>query len=82
MLKSKGLKVIPHAYPDHHRFRPQDLAFGDSYPVLMTEKDAIKCEAFASARCWLVPVTAELPEIFAQRLETLLKGENDGQAAA
>jgi len=82
MLKSKGLKVIPHAYPDHHRFRPQDLEFGDSYPVLMTEKDAIKCEAFASARCWLVPVTAELPEIFAQRLETLLKGENDGQAAA
>ena len=78
MLKDKGLKIIPHSFPDHHRFRASDLEFGDERPILMTEKDAIKCEAFASERCWLVPITAELPEAFAQRLENLLNGDVDG----
>ncbi len=82
MLKDKGLKIIPHVFPDHHRFKSQDLDFKDEHPILMTEKDAIKCEAFATSRCWLVPIIAELPDIFAQKLATLLKGGIDGQATA
>ena len=82
MLKGHGLDVIPHPFPDHHRFKPEDLEFGDEHPIIMTEKDAVKCEAFAASRCWMVPITAELPEIFAQRLEALLKRENDGQKTA
>ena len=82
MLKNKGLKLIQHPLPDHHRFRPEDLQFGDELPILMTEKDAVKCEAFATARCWSVPVTAELPELFAQRLQQLLTRGDDGQEAA
>ena len=82
MLKGHGLEVIPHPFPDHHRFRPEDLEFGDERPVLMTEKDAVKCEDFAPSRCWMVPITAELPEIFAQRLEALLKRGKDGQKTA
>jgi tetraacyldisaccharide 4'-kinase len=45
-------------------FAPVDLDFGDDLPVLMTEKDAVKCAAFADARCWSVPVQAELPGDF------------------
>lgn len=82
MLKNKGLKVVPHAFPDHHRFKAEDLDFGDDCPILMTEKDAVKCERFGIARCWSVPVTAELPEIFAQRLQALLLRGDDGQEAA
>ena len=81
-LRGKGLKVIPHPFPDHHSFQPADLEFGDGLPVLMTEKDAVKCEAFAAARCWMVPVTAELLEVFATRLETQIVRVKNGQETA
>ena len=64
MLRGQGIAVVPHAFPDHHAYRADDLAFGSDLPVLMTEKDAVKCAAFADARCWSVPVRAALPEAF------------------
>jgi tetraacyldisaccharide 4'-kinase len=62
MLRSAGLTVYEHPMPDHHPFKPGDLNFGDALPVVMTEKDAVKCAAFADERCWFVPVTAEFSE--------------------
>jgi len=62
MLREAGLTLYEHPFPDHHAFKPGDLNFGDALPVLMTEKDAVKCAAFADARCWYVPVTAEFTE--------------------
>ncbi len=58
MLRNLGLTIRPHPFPDHHRFEVQDLAFGDSHPVVMTEKDAVKCARFADERCWYLPVVA------------------------
>jgi len=58
MLRAAGLELVEHAFPDHHALLPADLAFGDDRPVLMTEKDAVKCTGFADARLWFVPVTA------------------------
>lgn len=63
-LRAAGIDVIAHPFADHHRYTPADLDFGDGLPVLMTEKDAVKCRAFAQANWWSVPVTAELPEPF------------------
>ena len=56
-----GLTVTPHAFPDHHAFQPSDLAFGDDLPVIMTEKDAVKCQGFDDPRLWTLPVRADLP---------------------
>lgn len=65
LLRGFGIAVVPHAFPDHHAFTAQDLTFGSPLPVLMTEKDAVKCEAFAEERpLFAVPVRAELPEAF------------------
>jgi tetraacyldisaccharide 4'-kinase len=61
MLRAAGIEVIEHAFPDHHAFGPADLEFGDDLPVLMTEKDAVKCAAIARANFWSVPVRADLP---------------------
>jgi tetraacyldisaccharide 4'-kinase len=72
MLRGAGLTVYEHALPDHHAFKPGDLEFGDSLPVLMTEKDAVKCASFADARCWYVPVTAEFGEREARELVDLV----------
>jgi tetraacyldisaccharide 4'-kinase len=64
-LRAHGLDVIEHPFPDHHAYAPGDLAFADRLPVLMTDKDAIKCRSFAQPDWWRVPVQAELaPEFF------------------
>ena len=72
MLREAGLMLYEHPLPDHHPFKPGDLNFGDDLPVLMTEKDAVKCAAFADARCWYVPVTAEFEEGQARALGDLV----------
>ncbi len=64
MLRGLGMAVVPHAFDDHHRYIAADFQFGSDLPVLMTEKDAVKCTAFATPRYYSVPVQAELPEAF------------------
>lgn len=64
MLRGFGIAVVPHAFPDHHAYVAEDLQFGSDLPVLMTEKDAVKCAAFAGERHYAVPVEAQLPEAF------------------
>ncbi|MDP2228590.1 MAG: tetraacyldisaccharide 4'-kinase [Moraxellaceae bacterium] len=63
-LALAGYDVVPHPFPDHHVFTAADLAFDDGLPVVMTEKDAVKCEGFAQVNWWVVPVTAQLPPAF------------------
>jgi len=63
-LRAAGIGVVPHAFADHHDYQRADLDFGNELPVLMTEKDAVKCAVFADARCHAVPVDAELPAAF------------------
>jgi len=63
-LRAAGLDIIEHAFADHFVYAPADLDFGDELPVLMTDKDAVKCTGFADARCWRLPVQAELPGDF------------------
>jgi len=58
-LRAHGIEVIEHAFADHHRFAAPELAFTDGLPVLMTEKDAVKCVAFATPRLWYVPVAVQ-----------------------
>jgi tetraacyldisaccharide 4'-kinase len=59
-LRELGLKCAEHPFPDHHSFRATDLAFGDDAPVVMTEKDAVKCTAFATTNHWALIVDAEV----------------------
>jgi tetraacyldisaccharide 4'-kinase len=59
-----GPKVVPHPFPDHHRFIPEELEFGDEAPVLMTEKDAVKLRRYARAGWWVLPVSARLDPAF------------------
>jgi len=63
-LRASKLHVLPHPFPDHHRFCAADLVFADEFPILLTEKDAVKCQKFATPRCWVLPVFAQLPTDF------------------
>jgi tetraacyldisaccharide 4'-kinase len=77
-LAGRGIEVIEHPFPDHHPFTAHELAFGDELPVLMTEKDAVKCAPFANARLWYVPVSAVFSDADALRLRTGLLGKLRG----
>jgi len=57
-LKNLGLDCITRAFPDHHAYTEQDLQFAGDHPIVMTEKDAVKCTAFASTRHWALVVNA------------------------
>ncbi len=80
-LRQAGLSFEERAFPDHHRYIPEDLGLDDAL-VLMTEKDAVKCRAFADGRLWSVPLRARLPVAFCEKLLQLLKAKCDGQKTA
>ena len=63
-LRTHGIAVVPHGFGDHHRYEAADFQFGSDLPVLMTEKDAVKCMPFAGDRYYSGPAHAELPEAF------------------
>ena len=56
MLAVAGLRVNPHPLPDHASIDAADLRFDDAGPVLVTEKDAVKCERIAHDDVWCVPI--------------------------
>ncbi len=57
-LRAHGIEVVGHPLPDHAHLRTADISFADQRPVLMTEKDAVKCQRIAGPHHWYVPVTA------------------------
>lgn len=71
-LRAFGIEVQEHAFPDHHPYTAGDLAFAGTLPLLMTEKDAVKCRRFAGPRWFSVPASAELPRQFFEVLRSRL----------
>ncbi|CAK0745095.1 Tetraacyldisaccharide 4'-kinase [Gammaproteobacteria bacterium] len=67
-LRAKGLNIIPHPFPDHFLF--QNFDFGDCFPIMMTEKDAVKCSFLSEG--WYVPAEAVLPLEFGKKVLDLL----------
>jgi tetraacyldisaccharide 4'-kinase len=63
-LRDRGLQLHEHVFPDHHDYLAQDLRLDPPLPILMTEKDAVKCAEFGLSRAYAVPVRAELPAGF------------------
>lgn len=80
-LRQSIRRIEEHPFPDHHRYRANDLRFDDSAPVLMTAKDAVKCRRFATGNEWYVPVSAELSRDFQTRLNALLEARGCRAAA-
>ncbi len=82
LLRRHGLEVVPHPFPDHHRFQARDLRFESDLPVLMTEKDAVKCRRFAGKNHWVVEIDVKPDETFVHNLDLLLGEFRNGQKAA
>jgi tetraacyldisaccharide 4'-kinase len=72
-LRKAGLHPVEHAFPDHHRFSEDELVFDDQLPLIMTEKDAVKCMAFAKPHYWYLMVYAAADPLIADHVYSLLK---------
>jgi tetraacyldisaccharide 4'-kinase len=69
LLRHAGIKVIEHVFPDHHVFGVSDFDEMDaSLPIMMTEKDAVKCKALGLKNAWFLSVDAVLPSDWEQGL--------------
>lgn len=63
LLTELGIPVKQcHAFWDHHSYNACDLMplLNDHETLLMTEKDAVKCRAFAKPNWWYLPITAKV----------------------
>jgi tetraacyldisaccharide 4'-kinase len=72
-IAAEGFAINPRAFPDHHYFVATDLEFGNDLPVIMTEKDAVKCADLAGDHHWFATADVILPERFANSLLTKLE---------
>ena len=76
-LTNAGLVIMRHSFADHHDFIETDLNFADGLPVLMTEKDAVKCRKFAKQNHWFVPVEASISEAFDKQILEKIHSRKD-----
>ena len=61
-LINLGLNPIQHSFPDHYQFKEEDLDFGDSLPIIMTEKDAARCLDMDNKNLWYLSVEAKFED--------------------
>ena len=71
-LRGKDLDVVEHAFPDHHAYAEEDLFFAERLPIVMTEKDWVKCERLAPANAWYLPVRADCPPGIMDEIDRML----------
>ena len=71
-LRSHKLELIVHKFPDHYSYTEDDVKFDDNFPVVMTEKDAVKCLNYSSDKHWYIPISAELSKSFVCDLDKLM----------
>ena len=71
-LRSIGLEVIEHPYPDHHSFKKQEIDFCPDDIIIMTEKDSVKCVQFADKRHWSLTLKMTMNQKFVTVLKKKL----------
>tara|TARA_B110000091_G_scaffold109011_1_gene118169 strand:- start:1239 stop:2252 length:1014 start_codon:yes stop_codon:yes gene_type:complete len=71
LLERLPYQVEIFSFPDHHRFTADDFeqeGIDMHQPVVMTEKDAVKCRQFAKNNFWYLSVEVNLESQFFERL--------------
>lgn len=65
--RSLGYQPLCHPFPDHYRFATSDFCWTAGSVVIMTQKDAVKCEKFSDEHYWYLDIRAQLDERFVKR---------------
>lgn len=77
-LEALHWRPVPHPFADHARYSLEQLRFSPELPLVMTEKDAVKCRAFAQPGWSYLQVKVEPSAAFVTwfdaQLDRLLPG--------
>jgi tetraacyldisaccharide 4'-kinase len=68
-LDDLSLNYYAHPFPDHHKFCSEDFSPYRDDTILMTEKDAVKCQNFAKPEWYSLIIGAQLNEHFWQAFQ-------------
>ncbi|WP_349972935.1 tetraacyldisaccharide 4'-kinase [Pseudomonas caspiana] len=71
-LEGLHWRPVTHAFADHAVFNAQALTFSPALPVVMTEKDAVKCRSFAADDWWYLAVDAVPSDAFVSWFDSQL----------
>ena len=75
-----GLHLSQHAFPDHHVYAAEDFAdLEPGLPIIMTEKDAVKCRGMRLDNAWYLAVEASLPSAWETELVAALVSGRAGK---
>ena len=66
-LRQLGLHFKEKIFSDHHAFTASDIDFPADI-IIMTEKDAVKCRAFADARHYYLSIKVSCDQDFLSQL--------------
>ena len=72
-LRAGGLDVREHAHRDHAELTASDITFADGAPVLMTQKDAVKCRGICDERHWSVPLELDVSSSDAELITGMIE---------
>jgi len=71
-LREKGLKIVEHAFSDHHQYKLADFSGWQKDCIIMTEKDAIKCTGLPLPDAWTVNTSVHMTSALEEQLDRLL----------
>lgn len=75
-LEKLGLQAITHVFSDHYAYKQTDIEFNDDLPIIMTEKDAVKCRKFNKENVWYLPIITMPNDKLDNRISELLEEIN------
>jgi tetraacyldisaccharide 4'-kinase len=73
MLRGLGFNPEQVNFRDHHDYQPGDFVGLVGKPIIMTEKDAVKCATFAGNNSWYLCIHAQVPEALIKAVVALAK---------
>lgn len=71
-LEESGFTITTHKFPDHHLYTPDDFSPLNDLPIIMTEKDAVKCRDLVGDNAWYLKISAKIPRQLEQAVSSLV----------
>ena len=77
-LKTFNIVFNSSTFQDHYKFSKKDFRDMNDKNIIMTEKDAVKCQKFSRNNFWYLPVIAEVDSKFTDVILKKLRYINHG----
>lgn len=71
-LRQNDITIVEHAFADHYHYRQQDFSGWQNECIIMTEKDAVKCQQLSLNDAWVLTVQADISSVLESNLNAKL----------